>query len=138
MVGSLLSRAFKNAAEAVDQTIGWHRLPSVLGIPTLLAIRETMRESNLYDEGEYRQPLDEEPGEWVHWRSINGRFNDLQSPLMGSVGSRFGRNVPLACTRPEEPPDILSPDPFGPAQRLAVPGEVVGQHGRRSVGYVVA
>ena len=111
-VGSLFSRTFQATTEAVDNAVGWHRLPSVLGIPTLFGVRERMREINLYDEGEYRPPLDREPGKWVHWRSEDGRFNDLQSPLMGSVGSRFGRNVPLACARPEEPPGLLSPDPF--------------------------
>jgi hypothetical protein len=115
---ALVARVFRAAAQAVDHVVGWHRLPTMLGIPTLMAIRATLRESNLFDEGEYRHPLDEEPGEWVHWRSIDGRFNDLQSPLMGSVGSRFGRNVPLACIQPEEPPGILSPDPFDVSNQL--------------------
>ena len=30
---------------------------------------------------------------------------------MGSIGSRFGRNVPLEHTWPEEPPTLLEPNP---------------------------
>lgn len=115
---SLLSRTIPAVAETVDHVVGWHRLPSVLGIPTLFAIRSRLREQNLFDPGDYRQPSEADPGPWANWRNIEGRFNDLASPLMGSVGSRFGRNVPPACTHAEEPPDILSPDPYVVSDQL--------------------
>jgi hypothetical protein len=107
-------------SQAVDNTIGWHRLPSFLGIPVLFGIRNRLRQLNLFDRGDGQPPLHEEPGEWVRFRSPDGRFNDLASPRMGSVGSRFGRNVPLACTDPEGPPGILSPDPFDVSSKLLV------------------
>jgi hypothetical protein len=118
MIGPLLSRAAGSVAEALDHTVGWHRLPSVLGIPTLFAVRDKLRRLNVYDEGEYRPPLEAPPGEWERYRSIDGTYNDLGAPRMGSVGSRFGRNVPPACARPEEAPGILIPDPFEVSDRL--------------------
>ena len=35
---------------------------------------------------------------------IDGTFNDLDDPVMGSTGSRFGRNFPLEHTFPEQEP----------------------------------
>src|SRR5918998_5773931 len=42
-------------------------------------------------------------------RTIDGTFNDLENPLMGSTGTRFGRNFPLEYTHPETPPQVLTP-----------------------------
>jgi hypothetical protein len=44
-------------------------------------------------------------------RTIDGTFNDLRDPRMGSVGSRFGRNVPNEFTYPDTEPQIYSPNP---------------------------
>ena len=118
MARSLPSRAMTSAAQALDQSVGWHRLPPVLGIPTLVGLRKRLQESNLYDCGDGRPRLEGEPGQWARWRSIDGSYNDLGVPAMGSTLSRFGRNVPLECTHPEPPPGILSPDPLLVSQAL--------------------
>lgn len=41
----------------------------------------------------------------------HGTYNDLRAPTMGSAGTRFGRNIPLAYAYPEPELDILSPNP---------------------------
>ena len=41
---------------------------------------------------------------------IDGTFNDLENPLMGSTGTRFGRNFPLKHTYPETEPRLLTPN----------------------------
>ena len=43
-------------------------------------------------------------------RMIDGTFNDLENPLMGSTGTRFGRNFPLKYTYPETEPRLLTPN----------------------------
>ena len=43
-------------------------------------------------------------------RTIDGTYNDLHVPKMGSVGCRFGRNVPLEHTFPDTP-NLLIPNP---------------------------
>src|SRR5579864_4686527 len=105
MKPSLPTRALIRVAEALDRTIGWDKLPRPLGLLTLAGLREKLRADNLYDVG--RGPLDKppdvEPGQpfgYLTSRTIDGTYNDLRSPLMGSLGSRFGRNVPLHSTYP--------------------------------------
>jgi len=100
-------------AEWVDRRIGWSRLPLPLAVPVLIGLRRQLRKHNLYDTG--RGPADRptadqsDPGEHQLRRTLDGTFNDLDEPLMGSVGSRFGRNVPRDCTEPAD--ELLSPSP---------------------------
>ncbi|MGH2704644.1 MAG: peroxidase family protein [Actinomycetota bacterium] len=94
---------------------GWDRLPRFLGILTLVGLRNRLRERNLHDTGltpdkETLEAEEPSPRERAA-RTIDGRFNDLGHPAMGSLGSRFGRNVALRYTRPEEEPDVLRPNP---------------------------
>ena len=63
----------------------------------LIGLRNVLREKNLYDTG--RGPLDKpdvsDHPRYLTARTLDGTFNNLDDPLMGSLGSRFGRNVPL-------------------------------------------
>jgi hypothetical protein len=109
-----LSRLLSWLAEKVDRSIGWSRLPTPLAIPVLIGLRQQLRAHNLYDTG--RGPGDKPSYEASHVgdlaaRSLNGTYNDLDDPLMGSLGSRFGRNVPLTHTYPEEHERLLDPNP---------------------------
>lgn len=121
-MSGMLSRVLSRAAEIVDQTIGWSRLPTPLGILVLLGLRNRLRAHNLYSTG--RGPCDKpshrDPNviNRLDARMMNGTFNDLDDPLMGSMGSRFGRNVPPERTRPEEPPQLLDPSPRLISRRL--------------------
>jgi hypothetical protein len=100
-------------AEKVDRSIGWWRLPTPLAIPVLVGLRDQLRADNLYGTG--RGPLDrpngDDPyvGSHLTARTLNGTYNDLNDPLMGSVGSRFGRNVPLTHANRDE--RMLEPSP---------------------------
>jgi Animal haem peroxidase len=84
-------------AEAVDRTIGWDRLRVPLGVAALIGLRERLRERNLYDTetpAAVKQPLP--PSKERGYRTSDGTYNDPESPRMGSAGTRFGRNVPMA------------------------------------------
>ena len=50
-------------------------------------------------------------------RTADGTFNDLRCPLMGSAGTRFGRNVPLPETFPDTA-NLMTPNPRIISQRL--------------------
>ncbi len=110
------------AAEQADQSIGWWRLPKPLAILVLIGLRNRLRTHNLYDTG--RGPADRPPYEdpnvanHLTARMINGTYNDLHNPLMGSLGSRYGRNIPLAHTRQEERDRLLDPSPRVISERL--------------------
>jgi hypothetical protein len=113
MPGSPLSSLFDGLAEMVDRRIGWSRLPLPAALLTLIGLRNRLQEQNLYDTG--RGALDR-PDISAHEdyrtaRTLDGSFNDLNDPLMGSLGSRFGRNVPLRYTYTEPADALLDPNP---------------------------
>src|SRR5712691_2270366 len=104
---------FTNAAEALDRRIGWDRLPLPVAMLTLIGLRNRLRQKNLVDTG--RGPLDKpdvsDHPRHMTARTLDGTYNDLDDPLMGSIGSRFGRNVPLDRVYPEPEDRLLSPSP---------------------------
>ncbi len=98
-------------AQLVDQTIGWFRLPTVLGLGVLVGLRHQLRTQNLYDPGPVPDPADDDPGNYLVARTRDGRHNDLGMPQMGALGCRFGRNVPPAHQYPETATQLLEPNP---------------------------
>ena len=95
---SWFSRLFSSATEAVDHRFGWDHLPKPIAMLTLIGIRDRLRAENLYDSGrgpDDRPPPGGDESRHLTARTLDGTYNDLAQPLMGSLGSRFGRNVPL-------------------------------------------
>ncbi|MET0454698.1 MAG: peroxidase family protein [Mycobacterium sp.] len=110
-------------AEAIDRRFGWSHLPRPIALAVLIGIRTQLRAKNLHGTG--RGPADRPPDSLATAdydaktaRTIAGTHNDLDDPLMGSTGSRFGRNVPVGRTHPDAPGDLLSPSPRTVSQRL--------------------
>jgi hypothetical protein len=99
----LFSRLFMWVSEALDRRVGWHRLSVPLGLATLMGIREKLRKQNLHDTWSVPRCIAQEPkdGPYLTARAVDGSFNDLDDPPMGSAGMPFGRNVPLEHTYPE-------------------------------------
>jgi Animal haem peroxidase len=102
---------YNDAAERIDRKYGWDRLPKPVAMLVLIGLRNILREKNLYDTG--RGALDKpdvsDHPRYLTARTLDGTFNNLDDPLMGSLGSRFGRNVPLSATVKETNP--LEPSP---------------------------
>jgi hypothetical protein len=93
----VLRQAAGRLAERVDRRVRWDRLPLPLGLLVLLGLRERLRQRNLYavpgaaDRGDTAVP----PGV-RRARTLDGRWNDLERPDVGAVGTPFGRNtVPM-------------------------------------------
>ena len=97
----------------LDRRFGWDKLPLPLGVLALIGVRDRLRERNLYDTGTSGpvEPTPDPEGRHVEARTLDGSFNDLSDPAMGAVGARFGRNVPLDRTWPEDEPAIMEPSP---------------------------
>src|SRR5919202_6451773 len=96
MARSLFSRVFTGIAEALDRRFRWHRLPVPLGLLTLVGLRMRLRESNLYDTSSGpANPPSPEGSHHLTTRTVDGAFNDLETPGMGRAGTRFGRKVPV-------------------------------------------
>jgi hypothetical protein len=110
-----LSDALNKGATAIDHSIGWDKLPPVLGLGVLAGIRNTLRKENLYDTTEAPSiptpDLVPNNQRYLTARMPDGTFNDLSNPKMGAVGTRFGRNFPIEYNHPEPEPAILSPNP---------------------------
>jgi Animal haem peroxidase len=97
-------------AATIDRTVGWPALPWPAGLATLTGLRHILRRENLHDTS--TPPAGTAPPPWDERyrtiRTVDGTYNDLDHPLMGSAGTRFGRNVPLQHTVPTA---VLSPSP---------------------------
>src|SRR6185295_17742152 len=108
-----LTSLLRGTADSLDRRVGWDKLPLPAGLLTLVGLRDRLRKENLYDTGRGAldvPPVDDHDG-YLYARTLDGTFNDLNDPLMGSLGSRFGRNVPLSFTYREPPDAMLDPSP---------------------------
>ncbi|MEU3010561.1 peroxidase family protein [Nocardia asteroides] len=110
---SPVARRAVAAAEALDRRFGWFRLPTPLGLAVLVGLRSRLRAENLFDTGRHPgEPLPpDETGAHRAARTVDGSYNSLDDPRTGSVGCRFGRNVALAGTFPEDADRIMTPNP---------------------------
>ena len=92
----------------------WYEQPRLLAMFRLGEIRADLREKNLHDtENPILKRAD--PGVQLDpavrdSRSTDGTNNDLLYPAMGSVGRRFGRNVPLEHVFPDMD-NLMTPSP---------------------------
>jgi hypothetical protein len=115
MADTILSRSFNRFTGFFTGWIPWHRLPTLLAIPKLLRIRERLRDRNLHDTSKVAAmespPLGKPKPQHRASRTVDGTFNDLDQPRMGSAGTRFGRNVPLDRTHPAEGSALVTPSP---------------------------
>ena len=112
MATPLCERLLGRFARLTNRFRVWYRLPFLLAMPTIVGHRVNMREHNLLDterdpsllhpHGEAK-PRDQ--------RTADGSYNDLGCPWMGMAGARFGRNVPIADTYGEQPPELYEPNP---------------------------
>ena len=97
----------------------WFELPQPAAVSRLVEIRNELRAKNLHDTED--PPLPQDPGsvpaEAKGSRTSNGEFNDLRCPVMGSSGTRFGRNVPLSETFPDTA-NLMTPSPRTVSQEL--------------------
>ena len=116
---------YDDAAEALDRRVGWDKLPLPVAMLVLIGLRNILRKKNLYDTG--RGPRDvpdvSDHPRYLTARTLDGTFNNLEDPLMGSLGSRFGRNVPLEHTVREKNP--LDPNPRRVSRELLTREEFI-------------
>jgi hypothetical protein len=147
--GSLSAFLFVGSFRILNLFRPWHQLPTLLGIMNLAALREVLRAKNLHstsvlpDGGEVipvtnpagRTPPPSFDASLLTSRQVDGYFNDLHDPEMGSAseldnasplrnvvrsnpGARFGRNVPLKEAYPETEARLLQPSPREISHRL--------------------
>lgn len=110
-----LKAAFDQFAQLLDQFVGWDKLPKPLAILVLIGLRDILREKNLHDTSQLATPAPQPPAPsdegYLTARTADGTYNDLTNPAMGSAGYRFGRNVPIEDTYPDNDWAILQPNP---------------------------
>jgi hypothetical protein len=108
-------RIYEWLAHRIDLSSGWDRLPRYTGALVLGGLRTQLRRTNLYDTSKAPSNQPPPPGakgdRHLTARTVDGSFNDLQVPDMGRAGTRFGRNVPLQKTFPQNERLLLRPSP---------------------------
>src|SRR5262249_47575754 len=99
---------YDRLVQYLDHKIGWHRLPTPLGLGMLIGLRDALRKANLHDTSGLPAvdlpPLQPGTPDVRVARTVDGSYNDLANPRMGMAGSRFGRNAPLQDTFPDPSP----------------------------------
>lgn len=110
--------------KGVNSMIAWHRLPSFLGILNLIAFRDELRAKNLHDV----YPSIDAQGDkakcpmhdlrFLSARNSDGKFNDLDRPLMGCSGMRIARNVPREFAKAPTYEELMTPNPRVISHRL--------------------
>jgi hypothetical protein len=120
-------------AQLLDDKVGWDKLPTWLGITTLVELRKRLREQNLFDTGVAPVKPELADPRWLRARSPDGTYNDLDQPAMGARGVRFGRNIPLERTFPETEPSILQPSPRLISCRLLTRDEFIPARGANAL-----
>jgi hypothetical protein len=101
----------------LDYHRGWDKLPKPLALLTLFGLRMVLRRNNLFDTSDQPVPWGPEVPPPVRrlTRSSDGTENDPIYPEIGSAGARFGRNVPVDGTYPN---DVMNPNPRTIANEL--------------------
>lgn len=108
----------------INRSRPWHRLPFLLGLFNLIALREELREQNLHDtrtpggSGRTQTTTGAATDAQRRFRTPDGSYNDLSDPDMGRAGTRFARNVPLAHAWPAEGDELMTPNPREISRRL--------------------
>jgi hypothetical protein len=121
---SVSQRAIIGVFRGVNKVIDWHKLPKWLGILNLLAYRYELRGKNLHDvypDAEHQGTQKTCPfhdTKFFHIRNSDGKFNDIQQPLMGCTGMRLGRNMPREYTAAPSQEELLSPNPRVISEKL--------------------
>ena len=133
---SASGRLYASTFQAINLVLPWYRLSTWGAVFNLGALRVLLREKNLHDTSTIPVSNPDgcaglppfHPHDLVE-RNMDGYYNDLNKPAMGSAsdpalanedsmyftksnpGARFGRNVPLAEAFPDEGPALLEPNP---------------------------
>ncbi len=99
----------------VNHVLPWHRLPKILGIGNLVALRHDLRRWNLFDTAPLVAGTGKRPCPFhskdLEERRADGSHNDLQAPSMGSAGCPFGRNAPFDVISAPPEPGLETPSP---------------------------
>ena len=90
----------------------WYDQPRATAGISLYHLREKMREKTCTTLRTLRSrpPRRRPAGDAHNVRTVDGKYNDLKCPRMGSAGIRFGRNVPLEDTFPDIA-NMMNPSP---------------------------
>jgi hypothetical protein len=115
-IGAVRRKVF----EEIGKHTSWWELPLPAQLAALAGFREDLREFNLYDtetpeaNGHGGVAVTAEP---PPYRAYDGSQTDPTNPEMGRTGTRFGRNMPIEATYPQEQ-SMLDPSPREVANHL--------------------
>lgn len=102
----------------------WHKLPLWLAIISLYAIRTRLRRKNLHSPPPSKKRVSPVNEKEKFWRSIDGSYNSLEKPEMGSAGTCFGRNMKGISTNYDDP-QVLIPNPREVSRKILARKEFI-------------
>ena len=121
--------SFNDAAERIDRRLGWHRLPLPLAIPTLIGLRDRLREKNLYDTGRgpaRRAATSTDHPRYLTARTLDGTLQRPRRPADGQPRQPLRPQRPARATPYREPTDaLLEPNPRTVSRELLTRDEFI-------------
>src|SRR5262249_22185635 len=133
---SLTAVLYVKFFELFNLFVTWDKLPTFMAILNLGALREVLRQKNLYNTSDIAvtepkglRPTVPYDTRYLYEREQDWQFNDLSNPTMDNAtlnpndpligakftlsnpGARFGRNIPLSKVDPNRDGNILNPSP---------------------------
>jgi hypothetical protein len=140
---SLIAVLYVKFFQFLNLFVTWDKLPTLLAVLNLGALREVLRAKNLHNTSDIavtepnglRPTVPFDP-RYLCEREEDGQYNNLSKPTMGNAGlnpndatdgsaytlsnpgARFGRNIPLSEVDPTRDGDILDPSPRLVSNRL--------------------
>jgi hypothetical protein len=140
---SLIAILYVGFFQVLNLFVPWHKLPTLIAVTNLGALREVLRAKNLHNTSDIAVTEEKGLRDTVPYdpryqceREEDGQYNDLTKPTMGNAaqspndplnnteftlsnpGARFGRNIPLTEVDPTRDGDILDPSPRLVSNRL--------------------
>ena len=139
---SLAGRLFIGAFDVIDRFVPWHRLPTPLAVLNLAAFREVLRAKNLHNTSdipvtrpENQTPIPRFEPRFLYERELDGHYNDLTKPAMGSAStnedtthdSMYLHQEPSGGpVRPERPAGVCLPRGVPVADTQSARGQHAG------------
>lgn len=119
---SLPARLFGRLFRRLNRRRQWYRWrSSAMQVVNIVAIRVNLRRFNLYHTESAEPPLvtaDSGNPDTLRRRTTDGSYNDLRMPSMGRAGTRFGRNMPVDRTWPDQGDKLMTPNPRTISRKL--------------------
>lgn len=120
-----ITRKLESLVEGLEKRgLPWYKFPLRLALFCLYAIRTRLRRENLKQPPPSKKNIPPPTPQEKYQRSIDGSYNSLEKPEMGSAETCFGRNLEGVSLNYDDP-QVLIPNPREISNKLLARTEFI-------------